>query len=122
LIEVLELDELAKICSMCRKKTDKDSEYSQNEKYKTPILTKNNNLSDNDNSQNESVEIEQINSCQHPKHKVYSSETKSSNKQNKNKSLIKVPKRFIEVLELDEFAMICSICRKKTDKDFEYSK
>jgi len=120
LIEVLELDEFTMICSMCRKKTDKDSEYSQNEKYKTPILTKNNNLSDDDNSQNESVEIEQINSCQHPKHKVYSSETKSTNKQNKNKSLIKVPKRLVKVLGLDEYALICNKCKKRTDDDDEY--
>ena len=63
LIEVLELNEFTKICNMYRKKTDKDSEYLQNEKYKTPILTKNNNLSDDDNSQNKSVEIKQINSC-----------------------------------------------------------
>ena len=36
---------------MCRKKTDKDPEYSQNEKYEELISTKKNNLS-NDNLQN----------------------------------------------------------------------
>ena len=65
MIEILELDEFAEICNMCRKKTDKDPEYSQNEKYEEPISTKKNNLSDdnlqnlsNDNNlQNELIEI-----------------------------------------------------------------
>ncbi|UZO26106.1 uncharacterized protein OCT59_018354 [Rhizophagus irregularis] len=56
LIEVLELNESSEICSMCRNKTDKDSEYLQNEKYKAPIPIKKNNLNDNDNLQDESIE------------------------------------------------------------------
>jgi len=36
---------------MCKKKTDKDSEYLQNEKYEEPILNKKSNLNDNDNLQ-----------------------------------------------------------------------
>src|SRR5215216_6556868 len=97
LIEVLELDENSMICSMCRKRTDNDLEYLQNEKYKAPIARKTN-LNDDDNLQNELI--------------------KTENKINKN--LIKIPKRLIELLGLDEFAMICSICRKRTDRDSEY--
>ncbi|GBC00013.1 hypothetical protein RclHR1_37050001 [Rhizophagus clarus] len=41
-------------------------------------------------------------------------------KKSKKLNLVKVPKRLIEVLGLDEFAEICSICKKKTDKDPEY--
>jgi hypothetical protein len=51
LIEVLGLNESSEICSMCRNKTDKDSEYLQNEKYKIPIPIKKNNLNNNDNLQ-----------------------------------------------------------------------
>ena len=68
----------------------------------------------------ESLKIKQAKTCQHPKHEVYLNEAKLTKKANINKNLIKVPKRLIEVLELDEFAEICSICRKKTDKDPEY--
>ena len=31
------------ICSMCKKRTDKDSQYLQTEEYKAPISRKNNN-------------------------------------------------------------------------------
>ena len=31
------------ICSMCKKRTDEDSQYLQNEEYKAPISRKNNN-------------------------------------------------------------------------------
>ncbi|UZO02463.1 uncharacterized protein OCT59_020943 [Rhizophagus irregularis] len=149
LIEVLELNESSEICSMCRNKTDKDSEYLQNEKYKAPIPIKKNNLNDNDNLQdesietiqdelieaiqdesieviqnesieviqNESIETKQIKTCQHPKHDEYLNQSKNTSKQF---SLQKVPTRLIKVLELDELAMICSMCKKKTDKDSQY--
>ncbi|EXX68951.1 hypothetical protein RirG_100420 [Rhizophagus irregularis DAOM 197198w] len=58
-------------------------------------------------------------SCSHPKHELYKTQSKG-NKQSKKLNLEKVPKRLIEVLGLDEFAEICSMCRKKTDKDPEY--
>ena len=47
-------------------------------------------------------------------------ESKLTKKANINKNLTKVPKRLIKILGLDEFAEICSICRKRTDKDPEY--
>ncbi|GBC30562.2 hypothetical protein GLOIN_2v1880440 [Rhizophagus irregularis DAOM 181602=DAOM 197198] len=149
LIEVLELNESSEICSICRNKTDKDSEYLQNEKYKAPIPIKKNNLNDNDNLQdesietiqdelieaiqdesieviqnesieviqNESIETKQIKTCQHPKHDEYLNQSKNTSKQF---SLQKVPTRLIKVLELDKLAMICSMCKKKTDKDSQY--
>ena len=117
LIEVLELDEFAEICSMCRKKIDKDPEYLQNAKYKAPISTKSNNLSNDNNSQDESIEIK---ICQHPKHEIYLNEARLTNKTNATKNFTKIPKRLIKILGLDEFAEICSICRKRTDKDPEY--
>ena len=117
LIEVLELDEFAEICSMCRKKIDKDPEYLQNAKYKAPISTKSNNLSNDNNLQDESIEIK---ICQHPKHEIYLNEARLTNKTNATKNFTKIPKRLIKILGLDEFAEICSICRKRTDKDPEY--
>src|SRR6266542_7003523 len=56
LIEVLGLNESSEICDMCKYKTNKDSEYLQDKNYKTPILIKINNLDDNNNLQNESIE------------------------------------------------------------------
>src|SRR6266496_2742885 len=56
LIEVLRLNESSEICDMCKYKTDKDSEYLQDKNYKTPISIKINNLDDNNNLQNESIE------------------------------------------------------------------
>ena len=136
LIEVLELDEYAEICNMCKKKTDKDSEYLQNEKYEEPILNKKSNLNDNDNLQNLNDddnlqnlsdnnnlqnELKEIKTCQHPKHEIYLSETRITSKTNSTKNFTKVPKRLINVLGLDEFAEICTICRKRTDDDSEYN-
>ena len=43
LINVLGLDEKAKICSRCKKNTDKDPEYLQTEEYQAPILIESNN-------------------------------------------------------------------------------
>ncbi|CAB4396391.1 unnamed protein product [Rhizophagus irregularis] len=47
-------------------------------------------------------------------------QSKNADKKLKKLNLEKVPKRLIEVLGLDEFAEICNMCRKKTDKDPEY--
>ena len=132
LIEVLGLNESSEICSMCRKKTDKDPEYLQDANYKASVSIKKNNLNDNnlqDESvetiqdeimeviQNESIEAKQIKTCQHPKHNEYLNQSKNTNKQF---NLRKIPIRLIEVLELDEFAMICNMCIKRTDKDSQY--
>ncbi|CAB4376920.1 unnamed protein product [Rhizophagus irregularis] len=43
LINILGLDEKAKICNRCKKNTDKDSEYLQTEGYQAPIPIKPNN-------------------------------------------------------------------------------
>src|SRR6266508_3401793 len=56
LIEVLGLNESSEICSMCKYRTDKDPEYLQDKNYKAPIPIKINNLDDNNNLQNESIE------------------------------------------------------------------
>jgi hypothetical protein len=146
LIEVLGLNESSEICSMCKYRTDKDPEYLQDKNYKAPIPIKTNNLNDNNNLQDESIEAiqdesietiqdesieaiqdesmefiqdelietKQIRTCQHPKHDEYSKNT------NKQFNLRKVPTRLIKVLKLDEFAMICNICAKRTDKDSQY--
>ncbi|PKB97799.1 hypothetical protein RhiirA5_384399 [Rhizophagus irregularis] len=59
--------------------------------------------------------------CSHPKHEEYKSQSKNSNKKPKKFSLEKVPKRLISILQLDENAKICSLCRKKTDSDPDYT-
>ena len=147
LIEVLGLNESSEICGMCKYRTDKDPEYLQDKNYKAPIPIKINNLDDNNNLQNESIEAiqnesteviqdesieviqdesiefiqnesiktKQITTCQHPKHDEYLNQSKNTNKQFK---LRKVLIRLIKVLELDEFAMICNMYTKRTDKDF----
>src|SRR6266511_4237324 len=133
IIEVLILNEYSEICSMCKYRTDKDPEYLQDKNYKAPIPIKINNLDDNNNLQNESIEAiqnesiefiqnesietKQIITCQHPKHDEYLNQSKNTNKQFK---LRKVLIRLIKVLELDEFAMICNMCTKRTDKDSQY--
>src|SRR6266540_6242978 len=133
LIEVLGLNESSEICGMCKYRTDKDPEYLQDKNYKALIPIKINNLDDNNNLQNESIEAiqnesieviqnesietKQIITCQHPKHDEYLNQSKNTNKQFK---LRKVPIRLIKVLELDKFAMICNMCTKRTDKDSQY--
>src|SRR6266498_1390465 len=65
-------------------------------------------------------EIRNINynkSCEHPKHDEYKNQSKNTKKKFKKR---KVPIRLIKVLELDEFAMICNMCTKRTDKDSQY--
>ncbi|GET52683.1 hypothetical protein GLOIN_2v1880440 [Rhizophagus irregularis DAOM 181602=DAOM 197198] len=107
LIEVLELNESSEICSMCRNKTDKDSEYLQNEKYKAPIPIKKNNLNDNDNLQDESIETiqdELIEAIQDESIEVIQNES-------------------IEVIQNEsiETKQIKTLCvKKKTDKDSQY--
>ena len=69
---------------------------------------------------NETHNLEYNKSCSHPKHDIYKTQSKNTNTKSKKLNLEKVPKRLIEVLGLDEFAEICSMCKKKTDKDPEY--
>src|SRR5436190_24893 len=70
---------------------------------------------------NENYRLEKVlQVCSHPKHEIYLNQSnKSSNKQ-QNPSLINIPKRFINVLGLEESAKICNKCKKNTDKDPEY--
>src|ERR1043165_459730 len=133
LIEILELNESSEICGMCKYRTDKDPEYLQDKNYKAPISIKINNSNNNNNLQNESIEAIQdeltefiqnesietkkIITCQHPKHNEYLNQSRNTNKQF---NLRKVPTRLIKVLELDEFAMICNMCTKRTDNDSQY--
>ena len=42
---------------ICKYRTDKDSEYLQNKNYKVSISIKINNLDDNNNLQNKSIEV-----------------------------------------------------------------
>ncbi|CAB4400612.1 unnamed protein product [Rhizophagus irregularis] len=69
---------------------------------------------------NETHNFKYNKTCSHPKYDLYKAQSKSTNKQSKKLNLEKVLKRLIEVLKLDKFAEICSMCRKKTDKDPEY--
>ncbi|CAI2200009.1 15915_t:CDS:1, partial [Funneliformis geosporum] len=48
---------------------------------------------------------------QYPKYNIY--ESTSTN-------LTKIPKRLIEILELNDNSMICNMCRKRIDNDLEY--
>src|SRR3954462_4978990 len=68
---------------------------------------------------NETRNLEYNKFCSHPKHDIYKTQSKNANKKSKL-NLEKVPKRLIELLGLDEFAEICSVYRKKTDKDPKY--
>src|ERR1700722_9948029 len=69
---------------------------------------------------NETHNLKYNKSCFHPKHNIYNMQSKNADKKLKKLNLEKVPKRLIEVLGLDEFAEICNMCRKKTDKNPEY--
>jgi len=62
LIKVLELNKFAKICNIYKRRTDKDPEYLQNEKYKG-LITRKKNSSDDNNLQNDLIEIKQIDIC-----------------------------------------------------------
>ncbi|PKY62178.1 hypothetical protein RhiirA4_488213 [Rhizophagus irregularis] len=68
---------------------------------------------------NEAHKLKHNETCSHPKHDEYNNQSKS--KRSKNLNLEKVPKRLIAILNLDETAKICSLCRKKTDKDPDYN-
>ncbi|PKC54282.1 hypothetical protein RhiirA1_477640 [Rhizophagus irregularis] len=59
--------------------------------------------------------------CSHPKYNEYRNQSKNLNLKSKNLNLEKVLKRLISILQLDENAKICSLCRKKTDKDPDYN-
>ena len=50
--------------------------------------------------------------CSHPKHEIYLSQSNKSSKQKQNPSLINIPKRFINILGLEESAKICSRYKK----------
>src|SRR5581483_6526752 len=70
---------------------------------------------------NENYRLEKIlQICSHPKHEEYKSQSKNANKKPKKHSLEKVPRRLIPILQLDEDAKICSLCRMKTDSDPDY--
>ena len=69
---------------------------------------------------NEKYRLEKIlQVCSHPKHEIYFNQSNKSSKK-QNPSLINTPKRFINILELEKNAKICSRCIKNTDKDPEY--
>ncbi|PKC56614.1 hypothetical protein RhiirA1_473745 [Rhizophagus irregularis] len=61
LINILGLDEKAKICNRCKKNTDKDSEYLQTEGYQAPIpIIAIVNISENGNKPNNQDNITKI--------------------------------------------------------------
>ena len=70
---------------------------------------------------NEAHNLKHNEICSHPKHDEYKSQSKNANKRPKNLNLEKIPKRLISILNLDETAKICSLCRKKTDSDPDYN-
>jgi len=70
---------------------------------------------------NETHKLKHNENCLHPKHDEYKSQSKNTNKKSKKLNLEKVPVRLMTVLQLDENAKICSMCRKRTDKDSDYN-
>jgi hypothetical protein len=70
---------------------------------------------------NEAHNLEYNEACYHPKHNEYKNQSTNANKKSKKLNLEKVPKRLISILNLDENAKICSLCRKKTDTDPDYN-
>ncbi|PKK58458.1 hypothetical protein RhiirC2_796263 [Rhizophagus irregularis] len=70
---------------------------------------------------NEAYSLKYNKTCSYPKHDEYKSQSKNANKRLKNLNLEKIPKRLIPILNLDETAKICSLCRKKTDNDPDYN-
>ncbi|PKY47358.1 hypothetical protein RhiirA4_522312 [Rhizophagus irregularis] len=70
---------------------------------------------------NEAYNLKNNETCSHPKHNEYKSQSKNSDKKPKNLNLRKVPERLIPILNLDENAKICSLCRKKTDSNPDYN-
>jgi hypothetical protein len=70
---------------------------------------------------NEAHNLKNNETCSHPKHDEYKSQSKNLDKKPKNLNLRKVPERLIPILNLDENTKICSLCRKKTDSDPDYN-
>ncbi|GES93849.1 hypothetical protein GLOIN_2v1782579 [Rhizophagus clarus] len=70
---------------------------------------------------NEAHNLKNNEACSYPKHDEYKSQSKNSDKKQKNLNLRKVPERLLSILNLDETAKICSLCRKKTDNDPDYN-
>jgi hypothetical protein len=70
---------------------------------------------------NEAHRLKHNETCSHPKHDEYQSQSKNPNKKSKNLDLRKVSERLIPILNLNETAKICSLCRKKTDNDPDYN-
>src|SRR3954453_13400279 len=70
---------------------------------------------------NEIRDINNNKSCEHPKHDEYRSQSRDANKKPKKLNLEKVPKRLMPILQLNEDAKICSLCRKRTDNDPDYN-
>ena len=70
---------------------------------------------------NEAHNLKNNETCYHPKHDEYRNQSTNANKKSKKLNLEKVPKRLISILNLDENAKICSLCRKKTDSDPDYN-
>jgi hypothetical protein len=70
---------------------------------------------------NEAHHLKYNETCYHPKHDEYRNQSTNANKKSKKLNLEKVPKRLISILNLDENAKICSLCRKKTDTDPDYN-
>src|SRR5204862_787607 len=67
---------------------------------------------------NENYRLEKmLQVCSHPKHEFYFNQSSKQLRQKQYPSLINIPKRFINILELEENAKICI---KSTDKDLEY--
>src|SRR5687767_2078505 len=69
---------------------------------------------------NEKHRLERLQKCSHPKHDIYSNQSNKKSNQNQKISLVKVPKRLISILKLEENAKFCNSCKKNTDKDPEY--
>jgi hypothetical protein len=70
---------------------------------------------------NEAHRLKHNETCSHPKHDEYQNQSKNSNKKSKNLNLRKVPERLMPILNLNETAKICNLCRKKTDNDPDYN-
>ena len=62
---------------------------------------------------NEAHHFKYNETCSHPKHDEYRNQSTNANKKSKKLNLEKVSKRLISILNLDENAIICSLCRKK---------
>src|SRR6266508_3669317 len=145
-LEILIITRVVNIQSMMNIKIN---QKIQKKNYKTPIPNKINNLDDNNNLQNESIEAIQNESTEviqdesieviqdksiefiqnesietkqiiTCQHPKHDEYLNQSKNTNKQFKLRKVPIRLIKVLEMDECAMIGKMCTKRTDKDSQY--